>query len=86
MVLYNESVKIHLKNRRQHTPPMNIVQFKMKLVEDLVVGRSIANLFENGRTAVEQQHTPHTPVRKMWSSIVFDWQREGGGRLCHNSS
>jgi hypothetical protein len=36
---------------------MNIVKFKMKLVEDLV-GRSIDNLFESGGTAVEQ----HTPV------------------------
>jgi hypothetical protein len=35
LVLYNESVKIRLQPPAQHTP-MNIVQFKMKLVEDLV--------------------------------------------------
>jgi hypothetical protein len=36
---------------------MNIVQFKMKLVEDLV-GRSINNLFKSGGGGGEQ----HTPV------------------------
>jgi hypothetical protein len=35
---------------------MNIVQFKMKLVEDLV-GRSIDNLFES-RAGGGEQHTP----------------------------
>jgi hypothetical protein len=56
LVLYNESVKIRLQQPAQHTP-MNIVQFKMKLVEDLV-GRSIDNLFESGGGGGEQ----HTPV------------------------
>jgi hypothetical protein len=36
---------------------MNIVQFKMKLVEDLV-GRSIDNLFESGGGGGGEQHTP----------------------------
>jgi hypothetical protein len=49
-------VKICLQPPAQHTP-MNIVQFKMKLVEDLV-GRSIDNLFESGGGGGEQ----HTPV------------------------
>jgi hypothetical protein len=33
LVLYNESVKISLQQPAQHTP-MNIVEFKMKLVEE----------------------------------------------------
>jgi len=41
LVLFNESKKI----RKEKT--LNIVQFKMKLVEDLV-GRNIDNLFEGG--------------------------------------
>jgi hypothetical protein len=46
LVLYNESaVTIRLQQPAQHTP-MNIVQFKMKLVEDLV-GGSIDNLFKS---------------------------------------
>jgi hypothetical protein len=56
LVLYNELVKICLQPPAQHTP-MNIVQFKMKFVEDLV-GRSIDNPFESGAGGGEQ----HTPV------------------------
>jgi hypothetical protein len=56
LVLYNESVKTRLQPPAQHTP-MNIVQFKMKLVEDLV-GRSIDNLFKSGAGGGEQ----HTPI------------------------
>jgi hypothetical protein len=41
LVLFNESKRI----RKEKT--LNIVQFKMKLVEDLV-GRNIKNLFEGG--------------------------------------
>jgi hypothetical protein len=46
LVLYNELVKTSLQPPAQHTP-MNIVQFKMKLVEDLV-GRSIPVHIEGG--------------------------------------
>jgi hypothetical protein len=56
LVLYNELVKIRLQLPAQHTA-MNIVQFKMKLKEDLV-GRSIDNVFESGGGGGEQ----HTPV------------------------
>jgi hypothetical protein len=41
LVLFNEAKRI----RKEKT--LNIVQFKMKLVEDLV-GRNIDNLFEGG--------------------------------------
>jgi hypothetical protein len=54
LVLYNKSVKIGLPQTAQHTP-MNIVQLKMKLVEDLV-GRSIGNLFKSG--GQQQSSTP----------------------------
>jgi hypothetical protein len=37
--------------------PVNIVHFKMKLVEDLV-GRSINNIFESGGGGGGEQHTP----------------------------
>jgi hypothetical protein len=57
LVLYNELVKIRLQPPAQHTP-MNIVQFKMKLVEDLV-GRSINNLFESGARGGEQHNPVH---------------------------
>jgi hypothetical protein len=53
LVLYNESQKIRLES---HTP-MNIVQFKMQLVEDLV-GRSMDDLFETGGSVGGEQHTP----------------------------
>jgi hypothetical protein len=55
LVLYNKSVKIRLQQPAQHTP-MNILQFKMKLVEDLV-GRSIDNLFKR-RGGGGEQYTP----------------------------
>jgi hypothetical protein len=44
LVLFNESKRI------QKEKTLNIVQFKMKLVEDLV-GRNIDNLFEGGGTS-----------------------------------
>jgi hypothetical protein len=51
-----------LQQTAQHTS-MNIVQFKMKLVEDLV-GRSIDNLVFKSRGAAGEQHTPvHMVVR-----------------------
>jgi hypothetical protein len=56
LVLYNESLRMHLPQTTTHTP-MNIVEFKMKLVEDLV-GRNIDNLFGNEGGGGEQ----HTPV------------------------
>jgi hypothetical protein len=49
LVLFNESKKIHKEKT------LNIVQFKMKLVEDLV-GRNIDILFEGGGQV--EQHTP----------------------------
>ena len=55
LVLYNESMKIRLETG-QYTP-MNIVQFKMQLVEDLV-GRKIDELFESGGAGRVEQHTP----------------------------
>jgi hypothetical protein len=45
LVLYNESMKSRLQEGATTHTPMNIVEFKMKLVEDLV-SRSIDNLFE----------------------------------------
>jgi hypothetical protein len=54
LVLYNESMKSRCRKEQQHTP-MNIVEFKMKLVEDLV-GRSIDNLFKG--KGWEESSTP----------------------------
>ena len=54
LVLYNESAKIRL-NEAQYTP-MNIVQFKMQLVEDLV-GRAIDDLFSS-----EEERLEHIPT------------------------
>jgi hypothetical protein len=51
---------------------LNIVQFKMKLVEDLL-GRIIDNLFEGGRGQVEQR----TPVHIEGGVLHI----EGGVRL-----
>jgi hypothetical protein len=56
LVLYNESVKSCLQQETTTHTPMNIVEFKMKLVEDLV-GRSIDNLFD-GKGEGGEQHTP----------------------------
>jgi hypothetical protein len=57
LVLYNESMKIRLEETGGYTA-MNIVQFKMQLVEDLV-GRSIDDLFESGGGGGRaEQHTP----------------------------
>ena len=56
LVLYNESMKIRLEETGGYTA-MNIVQFKMQLVEDLV-GRSIDDLFESGGGGRAEQHTP----------------------------
>jgi DNA polymerase III epsilon subunit-like protein len=57
LVLYNESMKMRLETA-QYTP-INIVQFKMQLVEDLV-GKSINDLFESGGTerGGGEHHTP----------------------------
>jgi DDE_Tnp_1-like zinc-ribbon len=51
LVLFNEAKRIRKEKK------MNIVQFKMKLVEDLV-GRNIDNLFDGGGVDLDQ----HTPV------------------------
>jgi hypothetical protein len=56
LVLYNESVKRCLQQETTTHTPMSIVEFKMKLVEDLV-GRSIDNLFD-GEGGRGEQHTP----------------------------
>jgi hypothetical protein len=58
LVLYNESVKSCLQQETTTHTPVNIVEFKIKLVEDLV-GRSIDNLFDSEGGGGEQ----HTPVR-----------------------
>jgi hypothetical protein len=49
-----------------HTP-MNIVEFKMMLVEDLVLGRSIDNLFEGegGR-----RRAAHPCPRQRWATVA----------------
>lgn len=65
LVLYNESMKSRLQQETTTHKPMNIVEFKMKLVEQLI-GRSIDNLFEDEGGGGEQ----HTPVHV-----------EGGKRL-----
>jgi hypothetical protein len=49
-------VKSCLQQETTTHTPMNIVEFKMKLVEDLV-GRSIDNLFD-GKGGGGKQHTP----------------------------
>ena len=54
LVLYNESMRIRSENSGGFTK-MNIVQFKMKLVEDLV-GRNMEDLFEKAEAG--EQHTP----------------------------
>jgi hypothetical protein len=56
LVLYNESVKSCLQQETTTHTPMNIVEFKIKLVEDLV-GRSIDNPFD-GKGGGGEQHTP----------------------------
>jgi hypothetical protein len=63
LVLYNESVKIRLQPPAQHTP-MNIVQFKMKLAEDLA-GKSINNLFFKSGAGGGEQHTPVQSTAKV---------------------
>lgn len=49
LVLYNESMKIRLETTGQYTP-MNIVKFKMQLVEDLV-GKKWTNCSKAGGQA-----------------------------------
>ena len=56
LVLHNEYRKINAEKNQVPYTAMNIVQFKMKLVDDLV-GKSIDNLFESGECA-DDQHTP----------------------------
>jgi hypothetical protein len=56
LVLYNESVKSCLQQETTTHTPLNIVEFKMKLVEHLT-GRSIDNLFD-GEGGEGEQHTP----------------------------
>lgn len=54
LVLYNESCKIRMQPNT--FTPMNIVQFKMELIEGLV-GRSIDDLVDTSATDV-----PHSPI------------------------
>jgi hypothetical protein len=56
LVLHNEYRKINTEKNQVPYTAMNIVQFKMKLVDDLV-GKSIGNLFESGECA-DDQYTP----------------------------
>jgi hypothetical protein len=56
LVLHNKYRKINAEENQVPFKAMNIVQFKMKLVDDLV-GKSIDNLFESGECA-DDQHTP----------------------------
>jgi hypothetical protein len=49
---------------------MNIVQLKIKLVEDLV-GRSINNLFESGGQRTAEQHTPVHIADGVWPWYAY---------------
>jgi hypothetical protein len=65
LVLYNESVKSCLQQETTTHTPMNIVEFKMKLMED-PVGRSIDILFD-GEGGGGEQHTPgHIEGGQRW--------------------
>jgi hypothetical protein len=69
LVLYNESVKSHLQQETTTHTPMNIVEFKMKLVED-PVARSIDNLF-NSEGGGGEQHTPVHIEGGQWSRCAY---------------
>jgi hypothetical protein len=61
LVLFNETKRI----RKEKT--LNIVQFKMKLVEDLV-GRNIDNLFEGGGAKLTS--TPQSTLKMAYGCGV----------------
>jgi hypothetical protein len=54
LVLYNEQLKVHSKG--QEYTRLNVSEFKMKLVDDLV-GKLLTDLFGNSCPDEEMEHT-----------------------------
>ena len=98
LVLYNEQVKVNSKG--QEYTILNVADFKMKLVEDLV-GKSLLDR-RNGTHVCSDPRWPKSQVRVlrthvardqnkvhlccMWCSVVFYGEWEGKIRLFHQSS